>query len=305
MNLQEGGKSYLMEAVDLQLTGNRLLVSDGASRKPLDVELQISDLNILLFDRQVYLLRQIAATVLGGSDRAADSQGAQVEAQGSSLKGDAEAASFMMNSRVLFQGATLMLHTSESPYPIATCSVRDVNTQFSVTGKGTDVVLQIASLEMMDGKGRTFASSMGNTSSADAEQQLVVLKHRTVAPDSKDHPGYDSSWDLDFRSLVLNWNDKTIALLVEFGEEALRNKEGGEAAPNTSQHVVNSEGKPVSSSREGDKAGAEVANKSAENAVALKAKLKMQVTASIQLLSAVLMRDGDGVAKLEMSALTC
>jgi len=45
---------------------------------------------------------------------------------------------------------------------------------------------------------------------------FVSIQRGWAVRGAKDHPGCDTWWSFDFRTLRLNWNDRTVALLMQF-----------------------------------------------------------------------------------------
>ena len=153
-------------------------------------------------------------------------------------------------------------------------------------------------------QGCVFASS-----DTDADEvpkgSFVCIQRGWAIPGAVDYPGHDTWWTFDFRTLALNWNDKTVALLMRFcsaafatHRQALADADAAAAARRASSEASHSLSPPpandaatpprVSSGRSG---GASPA--------------KSRIGASFEMLSATLMRDGVPLTRLAMTAARC
>ena len=152
-----------------------------------------------------------------------------------------------------------------------------------------------------------FQSCVFATSDTDAAEapkgSFVRIQRGWAITDAPGYPGFDTWWTFDFRTLALNWNDKTVALLMRFCSGAFathRNAlvEADIAARRASVEAPQSH----SASTPGDTMESSQALSGQSSGVPAR---KSRISASFEMLSATLMRDGVPLTRLEMSAARC
>ncbi|KAJ1487470.1 hypothetical protein T484DRAFT_1786606 [Baffinella frigidus] len=305
MNLREAGGGYLLEKVDLGLDGHRC-IGDGIG-PAFEFDVTMSDLNTEISERQLLLARRVVLAFGSGRPHVAVSGDNVVAATSAS---EAVAESFGFRCRAHLKGAALMLvqeanvrEGGKGRREIAVCRVSDVDVSYSSSPSRSHFEFAVASIGIED---LTAARSQGKSlltsvASGESPQRLVSVKSVWVLPGAPDHPGYDRGWDLDFQSLELFWNDKTVALLMRFYESALSEMGVGAREADGSIAQVGEE-QGVDDETVTSQSGEEVQNIGGD---LQGGKTKMQVSASIQSLSATLMRDGAAVVRMEMTAASC
>jgi hypothetical protein len=148
-----------------------------------------------------------------------------------------------------------------------------------------------------------FASSDTDVGGV-SKGSFVSIQRGWAVPGAINHPGVDTWWVFDFRTLGLNWNDQTVALLMQFCAAAFAtHSKALEAAAVSAASELNLA--PTASTTkealEHDATAMAAVGSSAPPPVVKKSR----ITASFQLLSATLMRDGVSLARMAMSAASC
>ena len=64
------------------------------------------------------------------------------------------------------------------------------------------------------------AAGRGSTSHLDgggaSKGSFVSIQRGWAVPGALNYPGFETWWEFNFRTLALNWNDKTVSLLMQF-----------------------------------------------------------------------------------------
>eukprot|EP00961_Rhodomonas_salina_P182623 2465382-Rhodomonas_salina.1 len=303
MNLQEGGKSHLMEDLDMSLKGQREIGTVNYSF--VDAEMFVSSVGLCLSSSHVGIMSKLwHARGKPAADAAAAVEDAASDGTGSHVVDgkDTDQKEVTVDSPAVVQRrwrigvnctgmeATFRVDKPEGPQDIAHLNLSGVAANYVIGPEGTEVDLKVLVLVVNDLWGNPAGPRqlVSSTSGASSEH-LVAVKYRTRAIENKDADAVDAMWDFDFRCLELNWNDKTVALLMEFVTEIQA------GARLESQEAAGTKDAPSMEA---------VAIDSLEVAET-KRKRKLEINASIQLLSATLMRDSQPVARVAMSAATC
>eukprot|EP00960_Hanusia_phi_P059490 764183-Hanusia_phi.AAC.1 len=124
--------------------------------------------------------------------------------------------------------------------------------------------------------------------------EFVCIERGWIAPEIFEDYKYDAWWDFNFQSLSLNWNESTVKILTDFCTGAFRDRSQGDRQAHSSSSLVDKD------------LFYEAAENQNEISLAIseppKPKQALKVTASIRLLSATLLRAGDTVVKMAMTA---
>ncbi|EKX50324.1 hypothetical protein GUITHDRAFT_135471 [Guillardia theta CCMP2712] len=115
--------------------------------------------------------------------------------------------------------------------------------------------------------------------------ELARIQYASFSPSCQHKPDYDVLWRLDFQNLILNWNDKTVSMLLNY--------------VNTMQDISKSllSGRDTSGSPkiEAGEVSRELDQSLEDREASKKGRKVVKATASIRLLSATLLRAGDTV----------
>ena len=332
MNLQEGAGRYLMENVDIALTGKRSVQKQGFGN--LIMELRVSDLNVAFSDRQCLFAERIFRAVSSqptSSVRTVDTPAAdtitvdeagkvdprigQVES-GTRHSDECVHNSSNTSGQELRFVCTFQLHGAqvrailsgqdgEADTDVAACRVSGVQAKFSQSKYTSEMRLNVTALEVIDLS--TFADQrykfLSSKSGATSSEHLVAIKRVTVSPHAPNHPGYDTWWDFDFRTLNVNWNDSTIRLLMHY----FRNVQQLRAGLDRRAGCVDANEKLEDERRaaESEVQVQEIDSTPDGNSATKATGYIMHVTASIEMLSATLMRGGLPLVRLAMTAAKC
>ena len=302
MNLQDSGGSHLMDQVDIGLEGERELNSitqiDAVSKMRADIK--VSELKMACSIAQWELLFLIwkanvapsHVTALGNGEMSPACDENEDEFHEAS-----EVEPWLQQRDWLFSLhcsgiAGRLRGTSEND--IAVVNVQQVKAQYKVTASAGEFSLLVSKIDLAH-----FAGASGQhlnivSSSSGSDKHLIAVKCITVSPDAAEHPGFDTWWDFDFRTLAVHWDDEAIAELVQYYTKV-------EKLRLAHYEVFVSEDARVDVSNSVEREMEVVDSGTAP----LAKRAVKHVSASIELLSATLMRAGLPVVRLAMTAARC
>jgi hypothetical protein len=328
MNLQEGSGGYLMENVDIGLTGKRGIENGRFGN--FVTELRVSDLNVAFSDRQCLFAERIflavsapsapvrsasvpSAHALTAPEAPSDGEGTVPEAghrpvssddvNDRSVNGMSFVCTFQLHGaqvRALLSG-----QHGEADRDVAACCVSDVQAKFAQSRHGSEMTLNVRALEVIDSSNEADKHYKFLSSKPDAggSEHLVAIKRIAVSTDAPDHPAYDTWWDFDFRILAINWNDTTVGLLVDYYRNVQQMRDGLDSRAGLVEHENEVECRRSAPGSGGAMQGTDSVAEMGQKALAN--RYVMHVTASIEMLSATLMRAGLPVVRLAMTAARC
>jgi hypothetical protein len=156
-------------------------------------------------------------------------------------------------------------------------------------------------------QGCLFASSDTDADGA-SNGSFVSIQRGWAIPGAEGYPGHDTWWSFDFRTLALNWNDKTVALFMRFCGGAFATHRNALAAADCAARRASHEAADSPSTRACIGNGAADPSQAVADQQQRAASVtvpKSRISASFEMLSATLMRDGVPLTRLAMTSARC